>query len=156
MTGVLGNRRWRLTTRDEAAGCARRRPVEKLEDAGSIPATSTTACSRNKRNVFAEHALLEVAGGPEGFPASPLCRSSNSGCCARPLRGGDEVFDPVRARQRPRARSELVRQPIRRRRGEVDPRSAVLDSGAVRDGRACVEKPRDRTDQGGGGHVASA
>ena len=91
----------------------------------------------------------------KGFPPLP-CAAVATQAAARPLRGGDEVFDPVRARQRPRARSELVRQPVRRRRGEVDPRSAVLDSGAVRDGRACVEKPRDRTDQGGGGHVASA
>jgi hypothetical protein len=61
VTGTLGSCRRRPGVRDSAVGCARRRPVEKPEDAGSIPATSKSVLATGVQ----VRTLLEVVPTPQ-------------------------------------------------------------------------------------------
>jgi len=91
LAGVPRRCRWRGGTRDPTAGCARRRPIEKPKDAGSIPATSTLGSSQNERRLFAE--CGGRFGGPRSLSGRPLrCQPIRSPAAILPRGTLEQMF----------------------------------------------------------------
>jgi hypothetical protein len=95
-----GRRRGRQQRRPRqpSVGCARRSPDKKPEDAGSIPATSTRACSQMRARCVRNLRHRDLGGAARGVRAGKKRRRAPARRARRPAQGPQGASAPSSGR----------------------------------------------------------